>query len=368
VNNVAIISTGQTKFSKEEASIEKLLFESSNKCIQSISNCSSKDIDGVLVSTNNNSKYMGAILSEVLDIQPRITHSIEHLCSSGTNAIISAYSYISSGLADVVLVSGVDSATNPGQILEWDSSRGNFEHPIYWASMLTKAHKRKFQTSEEELAIISAKNHKHAIDNPHAYSNEPKTITEIMNSKQITDDLRIMDCSRSCSGSSSVLLASEKSAKEFSDNPIWISGIGQKTTSASFTKNDLGEIKSTHVAADSAYKMANILPNDIDVAEVHDAFSVCELMAISELGITSGEKSGEFVRNLFNTEDRMINPRGGLIGAGHPLGATGISQTIEITNQLQGKSEKRQINNAKIGLIHNMSAAGTSSSVMVLKN
>ena len=368
MNNVAIIGTGQTRFSKEEANVEKILFESSNECIQSTSNCSSKDIDGVLVSTNNNSKYMGAILSEFLDIQPRIAHSIEHLCSSGTNAIISAYSYISSGLADVVLVSGVDSTTNPGQILEWDRSRGNFEHPIYWASMLTKAHKRKFQTSEEELAIVSAKNHKHAMDNPHAYSNEPKTITEIMNSKQITKDLRIMDCSRSCSGSSSVLLASEKSATEFSDSPIWISGIGQKTTSASFTKNDLDEIKSTHVAADSAYKMANILPNDIDVAEVHDAFSVCELMAISELGITSGEKSGEFVRNLFNTEDRMINPRGGLIGAGHPLGATGISQTIEITNQLQGKSEKRQINNAKIGLIHNMSAAGTSSSVMVMKN
>ena len=368
MNDVAIIGTGQTKFSKEEANVEKLLFESSNDCIQSIPNCSSKDIDGVLVSTNNNSKYMGAILSEVLGIQPRIAHSIEHLCSSGTNAIISAYSYISSGLADVVLVSGVDSTTNPGQILEWDRSRGNFEHPIYWASMLTKAHKRKFQTSEEELAIVSAKNHKHAMDNPHAYSNEPKTITEIMNSKQITKDLRIMDCSRSCSGSSSVLLASEKSAKEFSDSPLWISGIGQKTTSASFTKNDLDEIKSTHVAADSAYKMANILPNDIDVAEVHDAFSVCELMAISELGITSGEKSGEFVRNLFNTEDRMINPRGGLIGAGHPLGATGISQTIEIMNQLQGKSKKRQITNAKIGLIHNMSAAGTSSSVMVMKN
>ncbi len=106
----------------------------------------------------------------------------------------------------------------------------------------------------------------------------------------------------------------------------------------------------------------------IDVAEVHDAFSVCELMAISELGLTSNEKSGEFVRDLFNTENRMINPRGGLIGAGHPLGATGISQTIEITNQLQGKSDKRQISNAKIGLIHNMSAAGTSSSIMVLKN
>jgi len=368
MNDVAIIGTGQTKFSKEEADIEKLLFESANNCIKSISNCSVKDIDGVLVSTNNNSKYMSAILSELLDIKPRIAHSIEHLCSSGTNAIISAYSYISSGLADIVLVSGVDSATNPGQILEWDRSRGNLEHPIYWASMLTKAHKRKFQTSEEELAIVSAKNHKHAMNNPHAYSNEPKTISEIMNSKQITDDLRIMDCSRSCSGSSSVILTSEKFAKKFSDNPIWISGIGQKTTSASFTKNNINEIQSTQIAANSAYKMAHILPNDIDVAEVHDAFSVCELMAISELGITSGENSGEFVRNLFNTEDKMVNPRGGLIGAGHPLGATGVSQVIEITNQLQGKSNKRQIDNARIGLIHNMSAAGTSSSVMVMKN
>ena len=113
--------------------------------------------------------------------------------------------------------------------------------------------------------------------------------------------------------------------------------------------------------------MAHILPNDIDVAEVHDAFSVCELMAISELGITSGENSGEFVRNLFNTEDKMVNPRGGLIGAGHPLGATGISQTIEITNQLQGNAGKRQITDAEIGLVHNMSAAGTSSSVMVMQ-
>ena len=84
--------------------------------------------------------------------------------------------------------------------------------------------------------------------------------------------------------------------------------------------------------------------------------------------LSSGEESGEFVRNLFNTENRMINPRGGLIGAGHPLGATGVSQVIEITNQLQGKSNKRQIDNARIGLIHNMSAAGTSSSVMVMKN
>ena len=214
MNKVAIVGTGQTKFSKEDGDIEKLLFESANICIQSTKNCVPNDIDGVLVSTNDNSKYMGAILSEMMGIQPRISHSIEHLCSSGTNAIISAYSYISSGLSDVVLVSGVESATNPGQVLEWDKSRGNFEHPIYWASMLTKSHKRKFHTTEEELAIVSAKNYKHAMDNPSAYSNEPRTISEVMNSKQITDDLRILDCSRSCSGSSSILLASEEKSKK----------------------------------------------------------------------------------------------------------------------------------------------------------
>ena len=368
MNKVAVVGTGQTKFSKEDGDIEKLLFESADTCIQSTKNCDPNDIDGVLVSTNDNSKYMGAILSEMMGIQPKISHSIEHLCSSGTNAIISAYSYISSGLSDVVLVSGAESATNPGRVLEWDKSRGSFEHPIYWASMFTKSHKRKFHTTEEELAMVSAKNHKHAMDNPLAYSNKPRTISEVMNSKHITEDLRILDCSRSCSGSSSIILASEEKAKKIAEQPIWITGIGQKTTSASFTKNILGEIKSTRIAADSAYKMASIEAKQIDVAEVHDAFSVCELMAISELGITSDEKSGEFVRNLFNTENRMINPRGGLIGAGHPLGATGISQTIEISNQLQGKSEKRQIQNTRTGLIHNMSAAGTSSSVMVLKN
>ena len=153
MNDVAIVGTGQTKFSKDDGDVEKLLFESTKNCIQSVRNCEPKDIEGVLVSTNNNSKYLGAILSETMGIQPKISHSIEHLCSSGTNALISGYAYISSGLADIILISGVESATNPGQVLEWDKSRGNFEHPIYWASMLTKAHKRRFQTTEEELAI-----------------------------------------------------------------------------------------------------------------------------------------------------------------------------------------------------------------------
>ena len=261
-----------------------------------------------------------------------------------------------------------DKIGNPGQILEWDKSRGEYNHPIYWASMFTKAHKRQFSTTDEELAIVSAKNHKQAMDNPNAYSHKPYTISEIMSSKNVTDDLRILDCSYSCSGSSSILLTSEENAKKFTDEPIWISGIGQKTNSASFTKNELTTLASTITAADNAYKMAKITPQEIDIAEIHDAFSVCELMAVEDLSLTEKNTGATYVRNLFNTEDRKINPRGGLIGAGHPLGATGIAQIVEITQQLQNKAKNRQVSNAKIGLTHNMSAAATSSTVLVLES
>ena len=368
MKKVAIVGYGSTKFTKDELPIESLLLESTKQVFDTTRNLSQDLVDGVIVSTNDNSKYLAAILSELSGIKPKVSYTVEHLCSSGTNATISGFSYIASGLVDTVLITGADKIGNPGQILEWDKSRGEFNHPIFWASMFTKAHKRQFDTTEEELAIVSAKNHKQAMDNPNAYSHNSYTISEIMNSKSVTDDLRILDCSYPCSGSSSILLASEDFVKKFTDEPVWISGIGQKTNSASFTKNELATLSSSIIAANDSYNMAKITPQEIDVAEIHDAFSVCELMAVEDLNLTKKNTSATYVRNLFNTEDRKINPRGGLIGAGHPLGATGISQIIEITEQLQNKAKKRQISNAKNGLVHNMSAAATSSTVLILKS
>ena len=133
-------------------------------------------------------------------------------------------------------------------------------------------------------------------------------------------------------------------------------------------KNELTTSSSSVISANDAYKMAKITSQKIDIAEIHDAFSVCELMAVEDLSLTEKNTSASYVRNLFNTEDRKINPRGGLIGAGHPLGATGISQIVEITQQLQNKAKKRQISNAKKGLVHNMSAAATSSTVLILES
>jgi acetyl-CoA C-acetyltransferase len=189
-----------------------------------------------------------------------------------------------------------------------------------------------------------------------------------MNSKRLTDDLRLLDCSRPCTGSSSILLASEDVIRKYTDSPVWIEGIGQKTTSASFTNNDLTKLESTVDAASQAYGMSKISPEQIDVAEIHDAFTICELMILEDLGIVKKGMAGKYVIDMYDTEDKKINPRGGLIGAGHPLGATGVAQIAEVATQIQARAGRRQIEGAKVGLVHNMSAAATSSTVLVLKS
>jgi len=365
---VGITSYGITKFSKDDSKIESVLLQSTKKLFDNSPNLSRNDIDAVIVSTNNNSKYLSAILSEMSGIEPKIAHSVESLCNSGTNAIVSAYSYISAGLADVVLVCGAERYDSPGQILEWDNSRGEFKHPIFWASIFTKSYKREFSVTDEELAIVPVKNHKQSQNNPNALSEKTYSLDDVINSKKLTDDLRLHDCSRPCTGGASILLASENTCKKFTDTPIWITGIGQKTTSAGFTKNiTFSSMESTQIAATSAFQMSKRNITDVDVAEVHDAFSVCEPIALESLGFTDKGKGIDMIKELHTTNNFKINPRGGLIGAGHPLGATGIAQTIEITQQLQSSANKRQVKNAKIGLVHNMSAAATSSTVLVLE-
>ncbi len=369
MNKVCLVGYGNTKFSRENISIDSLLLSATKSLFEQNTNLNQKDIDAVLVSTNDNTKYLAAILSEIAGIKPKISHTVESLCNSGANSAVSAYSYIAAGLAKVVLVVGAERYDSPGQILDWDKSRGEFKHPIFWGSIFTKSHKRKFGTTEEELAIVSAKNHKNAQENPHAYSNKNYTMEELLNSKKLTEDLKVSDCSRPCTGASAILLASEDIAKKFSSHPVKIEGIGQKTVSAGFTKNaNFSCMQSTVDAGKMAYEMAGIKANDVDVAEIHDAFTVCELMALEDLGFVSHGKGAKYVKNLFDTENRKINPRGGLIGSGHPLGATGIAQIIEILQQLQGVAGKRQVENCKVGLVHNMSAAATSSTVLLLES
>ena len=369
MRSVAIGGFGLTKFNKEDISIEQLMLSSIKSLFDNTENLTQRDVDVVLTSTNDNGKYLANIASELAGISPKISHSVESLCNSGANSVISAFSYIASGLADVALVVGAEKFDSPGLILEWDISRGQYKHPIYWSSMFTKSHMRRYGTTMEDLAIVSAKNHKNALENPYAYFDRAYSVEEVMQSKNITEDVRVLDCSFPCNGSAAVLLVSEEYVKKFTDCPVWLTGMGQKTISASFTKNeDLTSMQSTKYAANAAYAMSKKEPKDVNVAEVHDAFSICEIIEVEDLGFVQKGNGSQFVKTMYDTQDKRINPRGGLLGSGHPLGATGIAQIVEITQQLQNKAGKRQVEGAKVGLVQNMSAAATSSTVLIFES
>lgn len=369
MNRVCISAFGGTEFSRSSPTASDVMLGAAKSLFEGNRNVDRENIDAVLVSTNDNTKYLGAIISESVGIRPRTSHSVESMCSSGTSAIVSAYSYVASGLADTVLVVGGDRFDGPGHVLEWDESRGEFGHPVFWASVFARSYRDAFGISEEDMASIAAKNHRNAQDNPDAISGSAHSIADVLDSRRVTDDLRLLECSRPSTGGSAVLLASESAAAEITDCPVWISGIGQRTVSAGFTRTrDFTSMESTRDAAGQALAMAGIGPGQVDVAEMHDAFAVCEALAAEDIGMAKRGLGARFARELYDTENKMINPRGGLIGAGHPPGATGIAQAAEIVQQLQNRAGRRQVDSPEIGLVHNMSAAATSSTVLVMSS
>jgi acetyl-CoA C-acetyltransferase len=222
---------------------------------------------------------------------------------------------------------------------------------------------RKYGTTEEQMAMVSVKNHKNAAKNDHALFRKEVTLQEVMNSKKIASPIKLLDCSASCEGASAILLVSEEKARSL-DNPVFIKGIGQQTTSASFAKAtpDLTTIEAARRAAHTAFEMSHTKLSQIDVAELHDAFTILEILGYEDLGFAKKGEGGKFV----NQEQIVINPRGGIIGCGHPVGATGVAQVAEIASQLAGKAGKRQVKNCKTGLVHNLAAAGSSASVIVM--
>ncbi len=361
MHRVAIESVASSRFAKDSC---KSIFElACEPCIEVLKKSSiGKNADAVIVSTCATDQYSSTIVSEMLGIRPKVSHRVDNLCNSGTNAIASAYSLIASGLCGSALVVGAEKASSEGNRLVWDATRGAFNFPVHWASMFAKAHIRKYGTTEEQMAQVSVKNHRNATKNPNALFRNPVTLEQVMNSKKIADPVKLLDCSAPCDGSAAVLLLSEKNARR-SDNPVWIKGIGQQTNGASFANaGDLTTLDTARKAAKDAYEMAKTKPSQVDVAELHDAFTILEIIAYEDVGFAQKGRGGKFVEQ----DSIAINTRGGILGCGHPVGATGVAQVTEVTLQLQGRVGKRQVKGCKTGLVHNLAAAGSSATVMVL--
>ena len=362
MRKVAVSSWATSTFTKgSKMSLFELACEPSVQLIRE-SGISAKEIDAVLFSSCATDQYSSAIISEMLGIHPRISYRIDNLCNSGTNAVASAFAFIASGLCNTVLVVGAEKVDSPGNKLLWDVTRGAFMFPVHWAAIFAKAHMRRYGTTEQQMAMVSVKNHKNATKNPLALFGKEVALQEVMNSKKIASPIKLLDCSAPCEGASAILLVSEEKARL--DNPVFIKGIGQQTTSASFARAtaDLTTIEAARRAAHTAFEMSHTKLSQIDVAELHDAFTILEILGYEDLGFAKKGEGGKFV----NQEQIVINPRGGIIGCGHPVGATGVAQVAEIASQLAGKAGKRQVKNCKTGLVHNLAAAGSSASVIVM--
>ena len=362
---IAIDSTNTQKFTKASDFTPAELASKSIVDLLEKTQIQKDEIDGLIVSSSSNDLYLGNIVSEMIGIRPKFSTKVENLCNSGTSGIMLAYSLIKSELCNAVLVTGAEKQDSQGNKLTWDTSRGQYDMPIHWASLYAQNHFRKYGTTEEDLAIVSLKNHASANKNKNAlFYDKQFTYSSIINSKMMVEPLKKFDCCYPCEGSSSILLLSEAKAKR-TEVPVWIRGISQNNQGASFgsISNDLDSIISTRIAAREAFEQSKLTPKHIDIVEIHDAFTILELLAYEDLGFVEKGQG----RKIIKENTLYTNVRGGLLGCGHPIGATGIDQTNEIVLQLQGRAGLRQKEGCKHGLVHNMAAAGTSTTVIILK-
>lgn len=374
----AIIGVGATKFGELwKKGLRDLLAEAQLKALDD-SSLNEKDIDMIYTGnmcsgTFSGQEHLGSMAAEILNINvPSIR--VEGACASGSIAIREGLHAIESGAARIVMVNGVEKMTDvltrqaTTGIMgagdeEWEGFHGVTFCGLY--AMMARAYMYKYNLTREQLALVSVKNHKHGTLNPIAHFQNEITVDQVLNSSIIADPLTLLDCSPITDGAASLILASKDVAKRF-DTPIWLIGSGQANdTLALHARKSLTEIPATTLAAKSALEQAKISIDNVDVTEVHDCFSIAEVMAIEDLGLVQRGKAGKILEEGQTYFDGRIpvNSCGGLKACGHPIGATGVKQAWEIVKQLRGEAGKRQVKGANIGLTHNV--GGTGSTVVV---
>jgi acetyl-CoA C-acetyltransferase len=377
MNRVALVGAGVTKFGVRKATYRDLVWEAGKACFDAVPVLKPRDLDGLVVGSVMPERtafqsHVSSLAAEALGIRPStLSARTEHMCASGTVGIRYAYAFIAAGLADLVMVLGVEKLNQPagdeavlnmgaGVDREWEAAFGLTAPPCF--ALAAQRHMAAYGTTEEQLALVGVKNHNHAAKNPNAHFNKGATVDQVLCSRMISTPLRLFMCSPITDGAAAVIVASEARARDLTDAPVWIRGTGQALDGFQLTSldEDYARWPALARAARSAYGMAGITARDVDLAEVHDCFAIAELIAYEELGFCAKGEAGAFVaagRSDYGG-DVVVNPRGGLIGCGHPLGATGVAQAAEVFAQLRGEAGARQVPDATIALTHNNSGMG----------
>ena len=386
MRDVAVIGIGLTKFGELwDKSFRQLITEAGAKAILD-SGISGEEIDAMYIGSMSSGRFVGqehigALVAEASGFSHLHIPStrVEGACASGGLAVRQGYLSIASGMNDIVVVGGIEKmndvsgtaatgtlATAADQ--EWESFFGVTFPGLY--AMKARRHMHEYGTTKEQLAQVAVKNHKNGALNPNAQYRREITLEQAINATMVAEPLGLLDCSPVTDGAASIVLCAAEKAKKYTDKPIKIIGSGQGSdTLALHSRRDICTLDATVHAAKMAYKQANVTPKDIDFAEVHDCFTIAEICAIEDLGFVKKGEGGKAIENNITTLDGQIpiNTSGGLKAKGHPVGATGVAQIVEIVKQLRGEADKRQVKNAKIGLAHNVGGSGATAVIHILE-
>lgn len=385
MGKVGVIGVGQTAFVRGyPGSIRELAFDGFKDALRD-ADISAKDIDASIICSApeyDKQRSPAGVLAEYLGLTPQPTCYLETLCSSSSMGLRYAYSLVKSGLHHVVAVIGfqkmseISSAESQermgrGGDIQWESPFGTMM-PAYYA-MYARRHMEEYGTTPEDLALIRVKAATYGQINEKAVYRRPVTFEmfsdpESPMSGPVASPLRVGDCCANADGASVVLVASEERAKSLSKKPVWILGLGAATASVNLAGRDLfSGLKVAKEAGEQAYKMAGITAKNVNVAEVHDCFTIAEMMAYENLGFAKPGEGKDLIKSKETYKEGSIpvNVDGGLLSKGHPIGATGGSQVRTIVLQLRGEAGDMQVKDPEIGLVHNIGGVGLYGNVSI---
>jgi acetyl-CoA C-acetyltransferase len=382
MGNVALVGIGQGRFGiRSDASLRELAFEAVKACLED-ADIRLADVQSMVVSVASDELSFAlqpsAQVVDYIGFHPRPSLRVEAACASGSMAVRTAWMNVASGLAELVLVVGAEKMTEvptptatevlgrAGDFL-WEYPFG-MTFPGYYA-LIAQAHMAKYGTTEEQLAAVAVKNHHYGALNPYAHMRKEITLEKAMSSFVVASPLKLYDCCLISDGAAAILLASEKMAKRLRKDPVWLRGLGLGTGSLSLVhRSDLTTLEASVEAARQAYEMAGVAAKDVDVAVVHDCFTIAEIVAYEDLGFCPKGEGGRLVeeRGTYIGGQIPVNVDGGLKSKGHPIGTTGVAMAVEIAKQLRGEAEPgRQVPKAEIGLSHNVGGNGQHAAVHV---
>ncbi len=383
MRKVAIVGVGQTKFDRRpDASIREIAFEAFKEAVQD-AHITNKEIQASIVCSATHydkQRTPAGVIAEYLGLNPQPTFNVEAVCASSGVGLRIAWSFITSGLHDIVAVVGFQKMTElssaevqevmgrSGDVM-WESPFGT-TMPAYFA-LYAKSHMHKYGTTEEQMANVAVKNHFYATKNPKAMFQKEITMENVLGSRTIASPLKRYDCCANSDGAACLILASEDAAKKITDKPVWVAGLGLASSPMTLTSRDpsFTSFDCTVEAAKQAYRMAEIEPKDVDLAEVHDCFTITEIINYEDLGFCERGQGGKLAaEGQTRLGGRIpVNIDGGLLAKGHPVGATGASQIRTLVKQLRDEAGETQVKGAKVGLAHNLGGIGMYCAVTILK-